>query len=213
MPTNAVESSTALIKDIFEKNDPKEIGISFNAGKDSVVVMELILQTVGLETLRECRTFFFLEKDPEFEELTAFRKEYVRQRLGGVTLLEIPAQDGLCAGLWRVSERYGIKVVFMGTRRDDPSGRYQAGAVAATTQGWPLMTRVCPLFEWSYLQVWRYIRDRQIPFCSLYEKGYTSLGSPADTKPNADLLHMDGTYKQAWTLVDGSSERNGREKK
>ena len=73
--------------------------------------------------------------------------------------------------------------------------------------------RINPLLEWSYEDVWGCVLALQIPYCSLYDKGYTSLGLTTNTRPNPALLLTNGTggYAPAHTLRDGVRERHGRE--
>ncbi|EPY24065.1 FAD synthetase [Strigomonas culicis] len=173
-------------------------------------MMELIKSAVGLEGLKGTVIFHLTEKEQEFEELSAFRAEYMRTHLPGLVLLEFEAKDSLRAGLWRLKERHDIDVVFMGTRAHDPSGKYQKEAICPTTSGWPPMLRVCPVFDWTFKSIWKYINQHHIPFCSLYEQGYTSIGSPSNTSPNCLLKREDGSYSPAWYLEEMSSERSGR---
>lgn len=51
-----------------------------------------------------------------------------------------------------------------------------------------------------------------VPYCILYDQGYTSLGSTFNTFPNPLLQTLEGTFRPAWQLEDGSSERAGRRK-
>nr|AGU68208.1 FAD synthetase [Strigomonas galati] len=205
-----IQKSQKMILDTFRANANDKIGISFNGGKDSVVMMELIKSAVGVDGLKGTVIFHLTEKEQEFEELSAFRSEYMREHLPGLQLLEFEAKDSLKQGLWRLKEKHDIDVVFMGTRAHDPSGRYQKEAICPTTSGWPPMLRVCPVFIWSFKNVWRYITEHDIPYCSLYEKGYTSIGSPSNTSPNYLLKKEDGSYNPAWHLKEAESERSGR---
>lgn len=67
--------------------------------------------------------------------------------------------------------------------------------------------RIHPLINWSYALVWQVIKELEIPYCSLYDHGYTSLGSISDTLRNPFL----GADEGAWNLVDGDvNERAGR---
>lgn len=74
--------------------------------------------------------------------------------------------------------------------------------------------RAHPILSWDYQQVWRFLVDFELPYCKLYDMGYTSIGSRCDTEKNALLLRPDGTYKPAHTLVlnarDAALERGGR---
>jgi FAD synthetase len=66
----------------------------------------------------------------------------------------------------------------------------------------------------------QFIRHLKIPYCSLYDLGYTSLGGTTDTHPNPVLkAHGDASeemssqeYRPAYELVDDEEERLGRDK-
>ncbi|RCN25590.1 hypothetical protein ANCCAN_28696, partial [Ancylostoma caninum] len=86
-------------------------------------------------------------------------------------------------------EQPNIVAVFMGSRATDPRGKYMK-------------------------DVWATLRGLCIPYCSLYDMGYTSLGGRSTTVRNPLLkcVGKDGTvrYMPAFTLEDGDMERNGR---
>jgi FAD synthetase len=58
--------------------------------------------------------------------------------------------------------------------------------------------------------VWRFIRAREVPVCSLYAAGYTSLGPRRATVPNPKLRREDGSYLPAHLLPDPADERLSR---
>ena len=43
--------------------------------------------------------------------------------------------------------------------------------------------KICPLIHWSWDDVWTYIREKDLPYNSLHEKGYPSIGCFPCTQP------------------------------
>ena len=81
-----------------------------------------------------------------------------------------------------------------------------------TTPGWPPMMRVSPALRWDYAAVWTFLRGCNLPFCSLYADGFTSLGVRATSRPNPALARggAGAGFRPAWELSDGEQERAGR---
>ena len=59
----------------------------------------------------------------------------------------------------------------------------------------------------------QFIRHLDIPFCTLYNQGFTSLGGVTDTLPNPALaLDASGTkFRPAYELMGDDEERLGRD--
>ena len=74
--------------------------------------------------------------------------------------------------------------------------------------------RINPVLHWDYSDIWTFIRNLSVPYPDLYDKGYTSLGSRNNTKPNPHLAVTEKSgkivYKPAYELKDSSLERAGR---
>ena len=59
----------------------------------------------------------------------------------------------------------------------------------------------------------QFIRHLQIPFCDLYNRGFTSLGGVTDTRPNPALAVSGdlSKFRPAYELRDDDEERLGRD--
>lgn len=74
-----------------------------------------------------------------------------------------------------LSEKNNITAFVLGTRHDDPDGR-KVEHFSPSSAGWPKFFRINPLLEWDYADVWQFLRLFKLPYCCLYDLGYTSLG-------------------------------------
>jgi FAD synthetase len=110
-----------------------------------------------------------------------------------------------------VQDNPEVRAIFMGTRATDPNAGWM-DYFCQTSPGWPKIDLVAPILHMSYRDVWKLIREKSIPYCSLYERGYTSIGAKSNTAPNPLLMLPDGSYTHADRLERDSDERLGRAK-
>ena len=217
-----------------------ELCLSFNGGKDSTVVLHLLraaLQRRGLSYATSpaaaCpRIVYFSASGCDlapaapaaaspaassaaaastaaaaatFPEICAFMRAC--QAAHGLRIEEL---QGFKAGLGALAAG-GVRGVLMGTRAGDPDAAQLCGPFSPTSLSWPPAMRVCPVLDWGYAHVWEFLRGARLPYCSLYDEGYTSLGSPRDSAPNPALARGGGQAPlPAWRLEDGALERSGR---
>ncbi|CAD7930059.1 unnamed protein product [Amoebophrya sp. A25] len=103
----------------------------------------------------------------------------------------------------------------IGTRKTDPNAGSRPERFEPSS-AWlgPNVTfmRVNPILDWSYHDVWYFLRAFDLPYCALYDQGYTSIGTVKNTRPNEALRisPSDTDFRPAWTLEDESLERAGR---
>ncbi len=76
-----------------------------------------------------------------------------------------------------------------GIRKDQTSGRKNATMIEIDDK-YNNILKINPLLEWSFDQVWDYIKQNDIPYNKLLDKGYPSIGCAPCTraiKPGEDL--------------------------
>ncbi|KAK8844609.1 hypothetical protein IAR55_006456 [Kwoniella newhampshirensis] len=104
----------------------------------------------------------------------------------------------------------GVQGVLVGTRQGDPNG--EVPILAYTDPAWPQFLRIHPILHWTYADIWDFLLELNVPYCVLYDIGYTSLGSTTNTLPNPLLLNpsSESGWDPAYKLQDASQERAGR---
>ena len=122
----------------------------------------------------------------------------------------------------RLISEEGIKAIIMGNRRTDPWSQ-NLQAFTESSEGWPRFMRIFPILDWDYCSIWNFLRKLELPYCSLYDEGFTSIGERHNSRPNPRLMisaqegdnegHIDNNsekYRPAYELTDGNLERLSR---
>ncbi|PIM99231.1 3'-phosphoadenosine 5'-phosphosulfate sulfotransferase (PAPS reductase)/FAD synthetase [Handroanthus impetiginosus] len=205
----------------------EEVALSFNGGKDSTVLLHLLragyyLHNAGknlfdggpddAEVTFPIRTIYF-ESASVFPEINSFTYNTASIYKLQMDIIRLDFKSGL-EGLLKAKP---IRAIFLGVRIGDPTAVGQE-QFSPSTPGWPPFMRVNPILDWSYRDIWAFLLTCKVQYCSLYDQGYTSIGSIHDTVPNALLCHSktndrEEKYKPAYLLSDGRLERAGRVKK
>ncbi|CAO3638175.1 unnamed protein product [Cunninghamella blakesleeana] len=206
-----IDEALNVIEEAYNTYGLDGVALSFNGGKDCTVLLHLVVAVLSKLGYKKAddqliRTVFVTHPNPfphvdEFVDVCSKRYHLDCKSIPG------PMKQGLQLYLDSIHPK--PKAIFVGIRRNDP----YAGNLThfdTTDKGWPEFMRVHPIIDWSYKSIWDFLLKLRIPYCSLYDEGYTSLGSMNNTHPNPDLKTDDGTYKPAYLLENELSERNGR---
>ncbi|CAG8594468.1 12378_t:CDS:2 [Cetraspora pellucida] len=207
--TNALD----VIEESIKLYGVEGLSLSFNGGKDCMVLLHLFAAALfknfhdSINTLKIQAVYITYPNS--FAEVDDFVNKCVRNYKIDLVTIEGPIKQAL--------EKYSklrpnIKAIFVGTRRNDPHGG-NLSKFMPTDPGWPPYIRVHPILDWRYATIWEFLRTLKVPYCTLYDKGYTSLGGTDNTHPNPDLRNPTQPcgYDPAWKLIDESRERSSRE--
>ncbi|PFH57986.1 hypothetical protein XA68_14310 [Ophiocordyceps unilateralis] len=198
--------SLSVVAEALQRYRSDELSLSYNGGKDCLVLLILILACLPAAP-EPLQAIYIAPPDPfpEVEEFVALSAGTYRLDL---TRYALPMREALEA--YR-ADRPNVKAVFMGTRRTDPHSEFLT-PFSPTDGDWPRFMRVNPVLDWDYPEIWAFIRHLDIPFCSLYNRGFTSLGGMGNTRPNPALALDGKTFRPAYELARTDEERLGRDR-
>ncbi|UPL02624.1 hypothetical protein LCI18_013558 [Fusarium solani-melongenae] len=215
--------SIGVVEEALERYRPEQISLSYNGGKDCLVLLIVILACMGKRysqttatngtsnsaTPEKLQAVYIVAAHP-FPEIDEFVESSSAEYNLEVARYVLSMKKGLEIYL---EERPSIKAIFVGTRRTDPHGE-NLTHFDPTDSGWPAFMRVHPVIDWHYVQIWAFIRHLGISYCPLYDQGYTSLGGKKDTHPNPHLKKAGQNgegFRPAYELIADDEERLGRE--
>lgn len=167
--------------------------IAFNGGKESIVVLDLLLKAGKSPVL-----LYTLDND--FQEVTDFVIETAKKYK-----LQLHILTSLNSLVAFSKHNFG-NYIFTGRRKDDGEKDIITNC---NWKGLEDVVLVNLLYAWDYHDVWRYILDSNLEYPELYKQGYSSLGRIDNTFPNYFLAGKKG-YRPAWKLEDSSQEKAGR---
>lgn len=206
-----LQKSVQVVEEALTKYKPESLFLNFNGGKDCTVLLHLVTGIWQHKFKRNptVHVVYFKNRDP-FPEIEEFIQKTAERYKFHLTTVLGPIKESLSTLL---DEHPKWEAGLLGTRRTDPHAENLV-YFQMTDEGWPKVMRINPLLDWSYNDVWTFLRLLHVPYCSLYDQGYTSLGTCSNTKPNPLLKYTnsDGItmYHPAYQLSDGKAEREGR---
>jgi len=174
------------LDEVFDRFGPST-RVGWTGGKDSTVVLALWREV--LRTRDRAAELFVLNLDTgcKFPEVLEFRDRLAREWdvhmdivRPGVDLSRYPlaADPVRCCGDLKIRplneavSRLGIPALLTGVRADENPDR----AHRSWLEDHGDHVRVLPILEWTELDIWTYLVREDIPWCSLYDRGYRSLG-------------------------------------
>ncbi len=158
---------------------PEGYYLAFSGGKDSCVIKQLAIESgvkfdahYAVTTIDPPDLIYFIRR---------YHKDVVFQQPDKPPFLKEMVNRGFPLGKSRwccadYKERYGEgRKVLTGIRRAESSGRSNRKEVEHCLRGGNKQL-IQPILRWSDKDVWQFIRDRDLPYCGLYDEGWKRIG-------------------------------------
>jgi phosphoadenosine phosphosulfate reductase len=185
-----LKESVKIIEAAYKKWG-KSLGIAFTGRKDSSVMMHLVICT-----LKEIPEVMFIDHGLHFQEsyetLEKLEKKWKLKvhRVADKNLLaklekeedpdrkrEILAQLKI-KSIKNTMRKYKWKALMSAIRWDENPARGGENYFSKRKGHW----RVHPILHWKEGDIWKYIKEKKIPYNPLYDKGYRSIGAEPFTR-------------------------------
>uniref|UniRef100_G3MTU6 FAD synthase n=1 Tax=Amblyomma maculatum TaxID=34609 RepID=G3MTU6_AMBMU len=209
-----VAASIKIIEEAIEKYTVEGLCLGFSGGKDCTIILHMLYAVLqkqlkpGEETTPQIQCLF-MRSENMWPDTVSFIHNSAK--LYNCDLTTLSEGSYKIAVQQYLASKPNIKAFLLGNRSTDPGGE-KLKPFTPTDEGWPPVMRVFPVLDWSYRDVWDFIRDLSIPYCSLYDQGYSSIG--VNEAPNEVLMYLDDRgakrFKPAYMLEDTKLERCGR---
>lgn len=171
--------------EVLRENEPKDgkgYALAFSGGKDSCVIKQLAIEAgVKFNAFYSVTTI-----DPP--ELVRFIKENhkdvewlrpKRPMLIEMADFKLSPPNQFCR--WcchiykeRSKNEYSAKVI--GVRASESIRRAKCWAEVVQDRLSKKRTFICPIVYWTDEDIWAFIKERNLPYCSLYDEGFKRLG-------------------------------------
>src|SRR3989344_6346950 len=202
-----IEESKNVLKKAYERYEDK-MAIFWTGGKDSTVLLHMVREVFG-----KTNNFpiLYLDTQLEFEEVYEFieilKKKWklnlitektTEKMMKKYNLLKTKKERVELASIFKITllkkavKKYKLPAIVIGIRWDEHPERISEKYLSLR----PDHMRIHPLLHFTEEDIWNYINQFKIPYNSLYDKGYRSLGEKEFTRPSKE----------------GGGERSGRQK-
>jgi len=230
-------TSLSVIREALSRYTLSELSLSYNGGKDCLVLLILFLASLHLlpsptDDSNNCNCngnhnkphnsrnksiptsipAIYVQPPQPFSSVESFVHSTSRTYHLSLTQYTYSPPSTTLRSTFAsyLSLHPQIRAIFVGTRRTDPHGA-NLTHFDRTDHGWPDFVRIHPVIDWHYAEIWAFIRHLGIEYCPLYNQGYTSLGGSNDTHPNPKLrvkVNSNNTANGDNSNVDDDNDRD-----
>jgi phosphoadenosine phosphosulfate reductase len=171
---------------------PNKIGLAWTGGKDSTTTLHLLRDLCGGKVTIPVLN---IDTSAKFKEIYEFRDRIaqewglnllIRRNDEALKTIKIAENKEECClklkaeVIAQAITENGWQALITGMRWDEQPDREQEKYFSPRSN--PDHMRVHPILHFTEMDIWQYQKDFNVPFCSLYLRGYRSLGCEPCTK-------------------------------
>jgi len=192
--TTKTNKAKKIIQKAANSWPTENIAIAWTGGKDSTIILHMVREMFGNIPF----PIMFNDSTLEFPEVYDFINEYkAKWNLNLLWIKHIPedleayeksTETEEKMEIMRIAkihainhtvEKHDIKAFISGIRWDEHPDRGKETFISKRDTH----TRIHPILHFTLDDVWEYIKTHNVPYVSLYDQGYKSLGEAPFTKP------------------------------
>jgi phosphoadenosine phosphosulfate reductase len=186
-----IAKSKGILKEALDRF-PGRIALAWTGGKDSTTTLHLLRDLCGGKVPIPVLN---IDTSAKFKEIYEFRDRIaqeweldilIRRNDEALKTIVIAANKEECClklkaeVIAQAIRENGWQALITGMRWDEQPDRVQEEYFSPRTN--PDHMRVHPILHLTEMDIWQYQKDHNVPFCSLYLRGYRSLGCEPCTK-------------------------------
>jgi phosphoadenosine phosphosulfate reductase len=186
-----VAKSKEVLKEALERF-PEKMALAWTGGKDSTTTLHLLRELGGGKVTIPVLN---IDTSVKFKEIYEFRDQLAREWQLNLIIerndealktIRIAADKEECClrlkaeVIARAITKYGWEALITGMRWDEQQEREKEEYFSPRSS--PPHVRVHPILHFTEFNIWQYIKENRVPYCSLYSKGYRSLGCEPCTR-------------------------------
>ncbi len=180
-----IRKSKEVLQEALETYSGK-IALAWTGGKDSTTTLHMLRDLGGG---RVEIPILNIDTSVKFKEIYEFRDRLAREwdlnlviacnkeALKNISIAENPEECCLKLKAEVIAASimtYGWQALITGMRWDEQPDRVHEAYFSPREN--PAHVRVHPILHFTEKDIWEYIRTYNVPYCSLYDQGYRSLG-------------------------------------